>query len=299
MMKLLPVMDLYQIKLAKYRLLNNNITYPVILINEKYILKRVPSEIVVNEVLFSNLIKKGWINDIILNKYERIFTYYDSCFWFMTIYSSGDQFDHSNDVHLKLAKDYLKELLEITPLVGDIEFHDNFSISKWYRNPNDMMNKTFNLINHYYGEVDDLYKKRILDIYHTLKFEEFEYNKIKKALSHGEYQNTNILFVSEKINLIDWDSLSVRPHIFDIVSSACYLCRDRRGEFCINHKKLNEYLNKNNLLSEEINNLRNMVFLTFIPKEDTIEKFYVAGHERLHWYLNWTLDAMEKSIIHF
>ncbi len=52
-------------------------------------------------------------------------------------------------------------------------------------------------------------------------------------------------------------------------------------------------------MNEEVNNLRNMVFITFVPKEDTIEKFYVSGHDQLKWYLEWTLDAMEKCIKYF
>ncbi|MGG3523913.1 hypothetical protein ABES33_30035 [Bacillus pseudomycoides] len=299
MMKLLPVMDLYQIKLQKYRTLNNNITYPVLLVNEKYILKRVPSEIVVNEVLFSNLIKKKWINNIVLNKYDRIFTYYDSCFWLMTTYIKGEEFQHSDDLHLNSARGYLKKFIEISPNVGEIEFHDNFSICKWYQNPDEMIEKTFQLIDYYYGKVDIHYSKRIMDIYNTLEFDKNEYKKMEKSVSHGEYQNTNILFDKNQINLIDWDSLSVRPHIFDIVSSACYLCRDKRGDFIINTEKLKQYLDQENLLNEEMNNLRNMVFLTFIPKEDKLEKFYLSGHDQIKWYLEWTLEAMEKCVKHF
>ncbi|WP_180955628.1 hypothetical protein [Bacillus sp. V33-4] len=162
-----------------------------------------------------------------------------------------------------------------------------------------MINKTFKLNDHYYGKVDSNYSKRIMDIYNTLRFDKNEYEKMEKSVSHGEYQNTNILFYKDQINLIDWDSLSIRPHLFDIVSSTCYLCRDKRGDFIINAEKLKRYLDQENLISEEINNPRNIVFLTFIPKEDKIEKFYVAGHDQLHWYLECTLDSMEKCLKYF
>ncbi|MCM3056202.1 hypothetical protein [Caldibacillus thermoamylovorans] len=234
-----------------------------------------------------------------MNKYDRIFMYYDSCFWLMTTYREGEEFQHSNLSHLMLARSYLETFLEITPEVGEIEFHDNFSVRKWYQNPDDMIKKTFNLINHYFGEVDAQYKKRIMDIYDSLDYNKNDYDIMRKSVSHGEYQNTNILFIKDRINLIDWDSLSVRPHLFDIVSSACYLCRDKRGDFIINPVKLKKYLIEENLLNEEVNNLRNMVFITFVPKEDTIEKFYVSGHDQLKWYLEWTLDAMEKCIKYF
>lgn len=300
MMKLLPVMDLYQINLQKYRTLNNNITYPVLLVNEKYILKRVPSEIVINEALFSSLVCRGVINNLVLNKYGRIFTYYDSCFWVMAIYVEGKEFQHSNSTHLDLAKDYICDFFDNTPNVGEIEFHDTFSIKKWYQDSNEMLSKTFYLIQHYYRELSIEYTKRITEIYNSLEFNERSYAKMRESISHGEYQNTNILFDSNnQIKLIDWDSLSIRPYIFDLVSSSCYLCRVERGDFMIEHEKLKKYLNCELLNTEEINNIRNMVFLTFIPREDKMEKFYLAGQEQLKWYLEWTLEAMEKSLNYF
>lgn len=299
MMKLLPVMDLYQIKLDQYCLLNDSITYPVLLINEKYILKRVPSEIVINEVLFSSLIKKHFINEVVFNKYNRIFTYYDSCFWFMTLFNNGTSFEHSNEQHLKEANEFLSKFTEYTPAIGEIEFHDNFSVRQWYQNPSQMIEKTFSLINHYFGEVDQGYRKRILKIFHSLNFKESDYDLMQKSVSHGEYQNTNILFEDEQIKIIDWDSLSIRPRIFDLVSSACYLCRVQRGDFIIDKEKLERYIGSTNFTETEKDNIKNLVFITFVPKEDTIEKFYVTGKNKLRWYLWWTLDAMEKCIKSF
>lgn len=300
MMKLLPVMDLYQIKLQKYRSLNDNITYPVLLVNEKYILKRVPSEIVVNEVLFSNLVERKLIRNIVLNKYERIFTYYDSCFWLMTTYIEGKEFQHSISSHLNIAKDYIGEFRESTPDIGEMEFHDNYNIKKWYQDSDEMMSKTFQLIQHYYGELEVEYSKRVTEIYHQIEFNGDSYAKMCKSISHGEYQNTNILFYnSNQIELIDWDSLSIRPRIFDLVSSACYLCRAERGDFILEEEKLKTYLDQEKLCSVEIKNFRNMVFLTFIPREDKLEKFYLAGHNQSKWYLEWTLEAMEKSLKYF
>lgn len=43
----------------------------------------------------------------------------------MTTYREGEEFQHSNLSHLMLARSYLETFLEITPEVGEIEFHDN------------------------------------------------------------------------------------------------------------------------------------------------------------------------------
>lgn len=59
----------------------------------------------------------------------------------MTTYREGEEFQHSNLSHLMLARSYLETFLEITPEVGEIEFHDNFSVRKWYQNPDDMIKK--------------------------------------------------------------------------------------------------------------------------------------------------------------
>src|SRR5699024_8568761 len=150
----------------------------------------------------------------------------------------GSEFDHKNDLHFKKVNDYLSMLPKLTPEVGEIEFHDNFSIKKWYEDPEYMLTKTFTLIKHYYGQVDESYKRSIMDIFQTLEFNKNDYDKMNLVISHGEYQNTNIIFENENIKLIDWDSLSIRPQIFDVVASSCYICRDKRGDFKINPDKL-------------------------------------------------------------
>lgn len=46
--------------------------------------------------------------------------------------------------------------------------------------------------------------------------------------SHGEIQGQNMIFNRNKlVSLIDWDSLSIRPRVYDIAMSAIFLSRKR------------------------------------------------------------------------
>lgn len=293
MIKLLGVLSFYNIELVDYQVLNSNLGYPVIKINEKYILKRVTSEVPINEVLFDFLIRKNVLKNIIKNKYNRIFTYYDSCFWLLTQSLEGKKYDYENVDLLEEVREYLSSLSGVKYISNGIIFHDNFNVSQWYEFSGKMLDKTFSLIEHYYGHVNLEYRKRIEYLYQKVEFNT-NYNQFHLVISHGELQNTNILFSSEGLEVFDWDSLSLRPRIFDIATSACYLCREKRGEFNLAIEKYNKYLSGFSLDNLELANLINMIFICFIPKEDTIEKFYIKGRAALAWYLEWTISAMES-----
>lgn len=293
MIKLLGILNFYNIELIDYQVLNSNLGYPVIKINEQYILKRITSEVPINEVLFDFLIRKNVLNNVIKNKYSRIFTYYDSCFWILTQSLEGTEYDYKNAHLLDIISEYLSSLSGIKYISNGIVFHDNFNVSQWYESSSKMLDTTFFLIEHYYGYIDLAYRKRIECLYQKIDFNT-KYDRFLLGISHGELQNTNILFSSEGLKVFDWDSLSLRPRIFDIATSACYFCREKRGEFNLDIEKFNKYLSGFSLDELELANLMNMIFICFIPKEDTIEKFYVKGKVALAWYLEWTISAMES-----
>ncbi|QHW35921.1 phosphotransferase [Staphylococcus ursi] len=295
-MKITQVASLYNIEIDSIKIVNGNVSYPIVLINKKYIIKRVASEMSINEVLFNTMRERGVLQNIVLNKYGRMFTYFDSCFWMVYIYHEGELFDHHNSNHMMKSMYFLKRIVNMTPNVGEIKFHDNFYVSEWYVDSKKMFLKTLELINRYYGSIENDYIEKLKMLIGYTSFSSEEFDRLQKTISHGEYQNTNILFSQDSIDIIDWDSLSIRPRIFDISTYLIYLCRKKRGSFKLDNIKIKMLLDYFELTDIEYKNLINMVFVNLVPREDKIEIFSVYSRGKLEWYLKWTVEFMEEVI---
>src|SRR5699024_9603502 len=111
--------------------------------------------------------------------------------------------------------------------------------------------------------------------------------------------NTNIIYNQSGINLIDWDSLGIRPYVFEVISSACFLCREGRGEFKINKDKLKRYIKSFKLSGIEKQKICNMIFIIFVPRKSKSEQFFVSGQNKLEWYFEWSINAMKECLFGF
>lgn len=120
-----------------------------------------------------------------------------------------------------------------------------------------------------------------------------DYHYLRKTLSHGEIQGQNLLFMNNEVCVVDWDSLSIRPAIYDIAMSACFLCRSGRGQFKINDNLFNSYTNSFALNNKEKEYLLMFLMIVFLPDISLVEEYYAINESKAKWYLEWSCNALK------
>lgn len=117
---------------------------------------------------------------------------------------------------------------------------------------------------------------------------------LRRCISHGEFQTQNVLLdssVDASLQVVDWDSVGVRPRVWDITSAALYLCRLRRGAFDLNMQELTRFLSVFALKEEELHAMPEMALAIFLPRLDHFELFGRNNPNALTWYVPWSVGA--------
>ncbi|MBC1512030.1 aminoglycoside phosphotransferase family protein [Listeria booriae] len=118
------------------------------------------------------------------------------------------------------------------------------------------------------------------------------------SIIHGDYHGGNIIFNNEKMRcIIDWDTSSTSPSIFDLAKSLYMLCRKDHGQFVMDSYLANIFMDKY-LSMHNVNNLLlkiipDIIGAMFIPNDKYIRTF--SDKTKLEWYLKWTYEAAKNG----
>lgn len=239
--------------------------------------------------------------NLIPNRNNEYLTAYVDEFWSVMEYVDGEVFQHGNRTQLFEAARIIKQLNEID-IVGipplqqsEAENNKKNEINPWLGNYEYEINRLNQLLisqsildTTYINSMNAIFTDPV-NILHGDDYESFPL-----VISHGEYQNHNLIYNDNQlVCVIDWDAVSLRPRIYDISVSAVFLCRQSRGKFDLDASAFVDYLDRFSLTDKEIKCILPIVLLYFVPKIHYIEKFKKYAPQKLTWYLEWSIDAME------
>lgn len=235
----------------------------------------------------------------------RIFICEEQKIWFVMNYVCGDEFKFGNDKQIVSVAKYIKsfsmhnfynfeiikdELKKIQAPKNDINlifnspttFFDNYS-----KDIKDIISSTTNyseILREVYNLVDDIIRQ-------DCDCSQFDY-----GFSHGEIQGQNVIFNDNNIRCaIDWDSVGIRPIIYDVAMGICFFCRKSRGQFIIDENNLSSYIKEfKEIKYVEKSNIFNSMLIGFIPDRNTILSYAIDDKEKATWYLKWSLDSIQQ-----
>lgn len=121
------------------------------------------------------------------------------------------------------------------------------------------------------------------------------YADLSLCLSHGEVQGNNILLSdSGNIVVLDWDSLQLRPRIYDIATSAFFLSRKERGCFNVDHMLFSQYISFfGEDIKDELKFVPHLLNLYIIPTPHLIANIVLNAPHVLDWYIPWVMKALD------
>lgn len=249
--------DYYDIKTVnEFSILQSGSTNIVWKISDgkrNYVLKKINREfdsdwIQWTREIVPNLNNNEINNGLITNINGNYFTQKNSELWSLSTFIVGENFKLGNNDQLKEVASFLQRLQQIdwssNSLNGYLKVlsHKN-EIYNWYKCTTEKYLEFTETIKKYSQNVDCSVIKLLLSNidYIVSRIDDQEYDEFKMVPSHGEIQGQNMIFNRNKlVSLIDWDSLSIRPRVYDIAMSAIFLSRKKRGSF---HLCKNQFLN--------------------------------------------------------
>lgn len=236
----------------------------------------------------------------------RVFVESRDAFWTLSRYVDSAPFRFHDQRLLRSVGAYLRRLhdVDLSPITKGEEIGAGISgrneIAQWYESSAEKLRRVLHLCREYPqlitpAEVNALSKTMDLAI-SEISCE--RYHRLPKALSHGEFQNQNILLTrDDEIHVIDWDSLNVRARIIDVVSSVLFMCRKGRGDFSLNHEAALEYLSAYQLSDVEIQELASIAFIYMLPSEYMVAQFRRHAPENINWYIPWAINGAVKAYV--
>lgn len=119
---------------------------------------------------------------------------------------------------------------------------------------------------------------------------------LPSALSHGEFQTQNVIITLSSqhclsFDVIDWDSLNIRPRIYDVCSAVLFFCRRKRGGFDLHLEEAIGFLESVGLSGAERKALPAIAATVLLPRSSTIEKFRRFDPSGLDWYEPWAIGG--------
>lgn len=131
-----------------------------------------------------------------------------------------------------------------------------------------------------------------------------EYDALPRTLTHGEFQGNNLILGRHRMaSVIDWDSLQVRPRVYDLAVGTLFLARRRRGSFEIDPSAVEEcigtYRRDVGLTGLELRVLVPIVQLYFLPTSSFLRLVVSRPKEFrerfFSWYLPWCAGGVEAA----
>lgn len=291
------------------KILDSSSTNIIYSIDDKYVVKCKNIQSHKSTIfLFEKLLKE--VNHICNNIYlttvdGSIFVCEGQRMWFVMKYVRGDKFDFGNDKQIESVAEHIKTI----SMHGFCGFDEIKKELKEIQAPKNDINLIFNYPNSFFDnyckDIKDIissenYRDEVLkEVYHLI--DEVingagDYSQLNYGFSHGEIQGQNLIFNGNNVKCaIDWDSVGIRPIVFDVAMGGCFICRKARGQFIIDERKLNCYIRKFSEMScVEKSNIFNSMLIGFIPDRGTMLSYAIDDQDKAIWYLKWSLDALRE-----
>lgn len=285
-------------------LLNTSSNNLVVNIDDKYVFKiktnEIPSDIQVWHEKIFNILDSCKLCQIYLNSKngKKFINYNNHNYCIMKLYS-GYNFEFDNKRQLNLVSLFIKKLQKIK-IPKELNLDENMILSM-PKSEMHLLCSNFDLFcNNVYNPIVEISKKvnaniKELDLcLDLLKQSDLNkrFSKLRMTLSHGELQGQNLLFNNSDIIVLDWDSISIRPAIYDIAMSICFLCRTGRGNFIIDLQKYDYYIEPFSLTSQEKECLPLFMIGVFIPDIKLLMNYFNENTQKAKWYLDWSCNAI-------
>ncbi len=220
-------------------------------------------------------------------------------------YIAGDRFTLNNSEQLKQAARLTVEIHR-----SDLKASDHKStfndLEKWLQEPE----LNLQLLTHEISQLDlseqakdeaiDLIQHAVSSSCQRLSFR--DYIRLPQVCTHGELHHTNLIYQNDVlVGLIDYDSVQVRPRIYDIGRAALFLSRKGRGDFHVNPDFVHEFCRIYNdayrLTHEEFEAIIDILRLYFVPTVSYLR--LMKNTDQLGWYLPWILKGIRHIDEHF
>ncbi|MCH5586063.1 phosphotransferase [Shimazuella sp. AN120528] len=225
--------------------------------------------------------------------------YYADDYWQLRPYIEGRfyQLGRNEDIFEALAT--LLNLHQIDKFPNG-PTNPNIGVERWIESPEQGLKETeialFRCANRKHVEkLIKLFSATLEDALMTLSSDRFQ--SLPFVLTHGDFHGTNLIFNQNKlISVLDWDTVEIRPRIYDIALAAFLLTRKRRGSFEINpsytKKFLEIYSTHSRLTREEWSVIVPLLQLHYIPTKRYLDLMRIYAPNLLNWYLKWSVDAI-------
>lgn len=307
---ILSVLDKYtecKINDGNYVRFNTSSTNLIIRLDEKYVLKK--KKAIMNvwidewyESVFLKLKEENICEIYIPNTEKKIFEYKSGYRYCIMNYYAGINFEFGNSKHITSVIAFINQLQKIV-VPTEMILNDELllkmpkqEIHKWYISRDCFERQYIKKMQLLSIELD-VNIELILALISDIDKSElrFDYDCLQKSFSHGEIQGQNLIFdKSGSCKVVDWDSISIRPRIYDIAMSSCFLCRAGRGNFIINCDLMDSYVDKFELTDIERKYLPVFRQIAFLPDLDLLEEYYSFNPLKAKWYLEWSIEALKN-----
>lgn len=256
------------------------------------------------ESVFNYLEYKGLCDIYEKNNNQNFFTYQNGYQYSVMEFYKGTNYSFDNISHLFLIKDFLKRLHNLK-LSSDLVIDDEIlitmpkqEINKWYINREEFDKNYTKKIRMLASELDVEFDSIMYAIERIDRSGlRYDYEYLKRALSHGEIQGQNLMFDDiGKCTVLDWDSISIRPAIYDIAMSACFLCRSGRGRFLLNLNYFESYIDSFQLEKVDRHYILIFMIVAFLPDINLLYEYYSFNPLKSKWYIDWSSKALQDII---
>lgn len=125
------------------------------------------------------------------------------------------------------------------------------------------------------------------------------YDALPKALTHGEFAGSNLVFAADGTvrAILDWDGVDIRPRAYDLARASLFLARTARGSFVV-HPELAAALlvdatRHRPVEPAELAAIVPILEMYCLPTPHYLAQFAERSPNRLDWFLRWSAEGAD------
>lgn len=217
--------------------------------------------------------------------------------WTLSVFLEGMPLCPPAFDHIPLAADFLKRMhrIPVNLKCGSDETQTKLR-TNWVSDLKIIIEDAEKIVQKFFLDVGGKDEQRFSKLLNDVNAGFQLLSTLPVTLSHGEFQTQNVIVSASKIgattwDVIDWDSLSERPRIYDICSGLLFFCRRSRGSFSLDRNALRLFLSAVELTDSEQKVLPIAAAISLLPRKAHIEKFRCHSTPGLTWYQPWAING--------